>query len=249
MPLLTLLPIHKNVKSFSCVWLFAIPWTVAIRLLCPWNSPSRILEQVVIPFSRGSLWPRDQTQISCITGRLFTIWATREALSTHKNSYQKKLLWLLVNYCCHFPIFASTHSKQNCLHHFTGTSFVKGTSHFYVKKPNRCIWHSCLLFLYSLGFCNTTPDFLPSLLTVTSVPFVPLLMYHGPVLNIFYSSFQRTSFWCHWCFLFLFFHFLTCCDSWGCKESDTTERLIWSDLITCSNFHYFLPSTFLMFTC
>ena len=24
---------------------------------------------------------------------------------------------------------------------------------------------------------------------------------------------------------------LACCDSWGCKESDTTERLIWSDLI------------------
>ena len=24
---------------------------------------------------------------------------------------------------------------------------------------------------------------------------------------------------------------LACCDSWGCKESDMTERLIWSDLI------------------
>ena len=24
---------------------------------------------------------------------------------------------------------------------------------------------------------------------------------------------------------------LACCDSWGCKDSDTTERLIWSDLI------------------
>ena len=24
---------------------------------------------------------------------------------------------------------------------------------------------------------------------------------------------------------------LACCDSWGCRESDTTERLIWSDLI------------------
>ena len=24
---------------------------------------------------------------------------------------------------------------------------------------------------------------------------------------------------------------LACCDSWSCKESDTTERLIWSDLI------------------
>ena len=23
---------------------------------------------------------------------------------------------------------------------------------------------------------------------------------------------------------------LECCDSWGCKESDTTERLIWSDV-------------------
>jgi len=26
---------------------------------------------------------------------------------------------------------------------------------------------------------------------------------------------------------------LACCDSWGRKESDTTERLIWSDLIWC----------------
>ena len=25
---------------------------------------------------------------------------------------------------------------------------------------------------------------------------------------------------------------LACCNSWGCKESDTTERLIWSDLIS-----------------
>ena len=24
---------------------------------------------------------------------------------------------------------------------------------------------------------------------------------------------------------------LACCDSWGCKESDMTERLIWSDLM------------------
>ena len=24
---------------------------------------------------------------------------------------------------------------------------------------------------------------------------------------------------------------LVCCDSWGCKESDTTEQLIWSDLM------------------
>ena len=28
---------------------------------------------------------------------------------------------------------------------------------------------------------------------------------------------------------------LVCCDSWGRKESNTTERLIWSDLITSSS--------------
>ena len=37
---------------------------------------ARILEWVAIPFSRGSSWPRDRTQVSCIAGRFFTIWAT-----------------------------------------------------------------------------------------------------------------------------------------------------------------------------
>ena len=34
---------------------------------------TRILEWVAIPFSRGSSQPRDQTQVSCIAGRFFTI--------------------------------------------------------------------------------------------------------------------------------------------------------------------------------
>ena len=41
---------------------------------------ARILEWVAIPFSRGSSRPRDRTRVSCIAGRFFTIWATREAL-------------------------------------------------------------------------------------------------------------------------------------------------------------------------
>ena len=43
------------------------------------DSPGNILERVAISFSRGSLQPRDQTQVSCIAGRFFTNWATREA--------------------------------------------------------------------------------------------------------------------------------------------------------------------------
>ena len=39
----------------------------------------RILEWVAIPFFRGLSWPRDWILVSCIAGRFFTIWATREA--------------------------------------------------------------------------------------------------------------------------------------------------------------------------
>ena len=48
----------------------------------------RILEWLAIPFSRGSSWPRDQTQVSRITGIFFTIWATREA--RHKS---QQFMW------------------------------------------------------------------------------------------------------------------------------------------------------------
>ena len=69
----------SEVKSLSRVQLFATPWTVAYQA-----PPSmgffwaRVLEWVVISFSRGSSQPRDRTQISCSVGRFFTIWATRE---------------------------------------------------------------------------------------------------------------------------------------------------------------------------
>ena len=37
------------------------------------------LEWVAIPLSRGSSWLTDWTWVSCISGRFFTIWASREA--------------------------------------------------------------------------------------------------------------------------------------------------------------------------
>ena len=42
---------------------------------------ARILEWVAISFSRGSSQPRDQTQVSCIVGRFFIVWATRDTPS------------------------------------------------------------------------------------------------------------------------------------------------------------------------
>ena len=38
-----------------------------------------ILERVAFPFSRGSSWPRDRTQVSHLAGGIFTSWATRKA--------------------------------------------------------------------------------------------------------------------------------------------------------------------------
>ena len=56
---------------------------------------ARILEWVAFPFSRGSSQPRDRTQISCIAGRLFTIWDTREA-TCFMALYKNKVCWPLI---------------------------------------------------------------------------------------------------------------------------------------------------------
>ena len=69
------------------LWNLTVKILVALTLCDPMDySPpgclvhgilqSGTLEWVAIPFSRGSSWPRGWTWVSCITGRLFTIWAT-----------------------------------------------------------------------------------------------------------------------------------------------------------------------------
>ena len=40
---------------------------------------AKILQWLAIPFSRGSSRCRDGTQVSCVAGRFFIIWVTREA--------------------------------------------------------------------------------------------------------------------------------------------------------------------------
>ena len=46
----------------------------------PWILQVRTLEWTAIPFFRGSSQPRDQTGVSCIAGRFFTIWATGKSV-------------------------------------------------------------------------------------------------------------------------------------------------------------------------
>ena len=64
-----------KVKFAQCVWLFVTPWTIQSM---EFSRPEYWSGQ---PFrSPGDLpQPRDWTQVSCIAGRFFTSWVTREA--------------------------------------------------------------------------------------------------------------------------------------------------------------------------
>ena len=69
-----------KVKSLSCVWLFATPWTVGHQ-----SPPSMAFPReeywsgLPFPSPGESFLPRGRTRFSHIAGRCFNLWATREA--------------------------------------------------------------------------------------------------------------------------------------------------------------------------
>ena len=82
-----------------------------IRLLRPWDSPGKTLEWVAIPFSWGSSPPRDRTWVSCIAGRFFTIWATRETQQPYEGSTVIIITFLLLTQKSNL-LLALPHSLQ-----------------------------------------------------------------------------------------------------------------------------------------
>ena len=82
-----------KMKLFSCVRLFATPWTVAYQPAIHGIFQARILEWATISFSRGSSQPRDRTQVSCIADRRFTIWATGKPWSSWSYALQLNTMW------------------------------------------------------------------------------------------------------------------------------------------------------------
>ena len=58
----------------QCVQLFVTPRTVALQAPVSMRIlQEKILEWVAMPSFRGSSQPRDQIQVSCIAGRLYTV--------------------------------------------------------------------------------------------------------------------------------------------------------------------------------
>ena len=95
-------------KSLSHAWLSCDPMDCS-----PPGSPVHGFSRqaywngLPISCSSGSSWARDQTRVSSITGRFFTIWATREAhwnviqylkrneLSHYRETWEKFKCWWL----------------------------------------------------------------------------------------------------------------------------------------------------------
>ena len=67
-------------QSFSHVWLFVTPWTVANQApLSMEFSPGKNTGVCRHSLLQGNSQLRDQTWLSCIAGRFFNTWATWEA--------------------------------------------------------------------------------------------------------------------------------------------------------------------------
>ena len=87
----------SEMRSLSCVRLFVTPWAVAHQTPQSMGF-SRQEYWSGLPFpSPGDLPDPDWTQVSCTTGRLFTIWVTRESLKWGDNSdktLKVECIWL-----------------------------------------------------------------------------------------------------------------------------------------------------------
>ena len=105
--------------SFSCVQLFVTSWIVDCQ--DTWDIIQvRILEWVAYSFSRAFSQPRNRTGVSCITGRFFTSWATREALNWYTFIVKYYILisqdaYLMYTRCEAFEIHSSCiqHTNQS----------------------------------------------------------------------------------------------------------------------------------------
>ena len=100
---------------------------------------TRVLEWVAISFSRRSSQPRDWTQISCIVGRCFTIWATREVWSW-PIYLESKAIHSCVFYSTSWGPWVCKHlkylSNQNCVKVKVSKSCLT------LCDPMDCPWNS-----------------------------------------------------------------------------------------------------------
>ena len=173
-----------------------------------WILQARILEWVAFPFSRGSSQPRDWSRVSCIAGRFFTSWATREA----QTSYTSINIWKWIKKGKYlFTAFTSTPWDQG---QTTKASLQRWEQERIWRESfppssrdsfpclSDCTWH--------LGSTPTTPSFLLSA-TSWSCFLAKYLLYLGQISAILrWSTQEFSTIFMLFVFAFLLFFFFVC---------------------------------------
>ena len=128
-------------KSLSHVWLCDLVHYTVHGIL-----QARILEWVAFPFSRGSSQPKDQTHVSCIAGRFFTSWATKEALMRRKSVESESSI--------HYPLLVARTKSQLGLGFVATHSSILAWKIPWTEEPGR---------LQSMGLQRVGHDWASSL--------------------------------------------------------------------------------------
>ena len=117
----------------------------------------RILEWVAFPFSRWSSWPRNQTQVACIAGRVFTNWAMREGpLWPYFQLQTVHMLSCVPLFCdpmdCSLPGSSIPEIFQARILEWVAISFCGRSS-----QPRDWTYVSCVAWIAGGLFTNITP--------------------------------------------------------------------------------------------
>ena len=127
-------------------------WTIAPGSSVHGILQARILKWVAFPFSRGSSWLRNQTQVSCMADRFFTIWATRY------NSFKYICMYMCIYKCIYtcnyiYYIYIATFFPLKSFLVFSICSVLSlrfsslGTSIFILILDLLCLSPICIPFL------------------------------------------------------------------------------------------------------
>ena len=138
---------------------------------------ARILEWAAIPVSSRSSRPRDQTLVSCIVGRFFTIWATGRHIHKHTHTHthththiqtpHNRPVSLQGNYLREIKIYVHTNTHTTS----RKTETNPYSTRFPVAEVNgKAKWQSSVFYIEMLPTAN-------SILTKTLFKICKLLVY------------------------------------------------------------------------
>ena len=139
--------IQKHSLCYMCVCL-----CVFIAQLCPtlcnpvdYSPPgssvhgslqARILEWIVISYSRGSSQPRDQTWVSCIAGGFFTIWAPGRPMLCYMSTQNlQRLTEGISSWHLYYYNWSLNNMFLNCVDPLTVDSFQQRTLPVFTAHP------------------------------------------------------------------------------------------------------------------